>query len=198
MNKIYSIYKIQNQLNGKCYIGFTQNTKVRFSAHRNRAKNGVVTPLYGAIRKYGVENFTFDVIYQSKDREHALIEMEPKFISEYNGLTEGYNLSPGGTNTNTPEMMQRASERMKRNNPMTKLRRNRGSFVKGVKRGPESEETKLKKSLCKRKELNPNFGKKGCFDHLNNKRLTCPHCGIITTPGNIKRWHLDRCKHYGG
>lgn len=28
----------------------------------------------------------------------------------------------------------------------------------------------------------------------NTLKFPCPHCGIITTPGNIKRWHADNCK----
>jgi group I intron endonuclease len=195
MSKIYSIYKIQNLVNGKCYIGFTQNTKVRFSAHRNNAKSGVVMPLYGSMRKHGIENFSFEVIYQSKDRKHTLVEMEPKFIEEYKALNEGYNMSPGGANTNTPEMTERASKRMRENNPMTKLRVNRGTFKKGVKNYVDTPERREKLSITKIGERNPNYGKKGCFDHLNNKRLTCPHCGVITTPENSKRWHFDNCRN---
>lgn len=39
--------------------------------------------------------------------------------------------------------------------------------------------------LC---SLNPNRVKKV------EKKGMCPHCGIETTFGNLKRWHLDNCK----
>jgi hypothetical protein len=86
------------------------------------------------------------------------------------------------------------SERMKKKNPMTKIKTNRGSFKKGNK-PIITEERNLKISLSKIGDKNPNYGKKGCFDHLNHKKIECPHCGIITTPGNAKRWHFENCKH---
>jgi hypothetical protein len=30
--------------------------------------------------------------------------------------------------------------------------------------------------------------------HFKTPRLKCPHCSIVTTPGNIKRWHENNCK----
>lgn len=49
------------------------------------------------MRKYGIENFTFEVIYQSWDLEDCLKIMEPKFIREYNSFApSGYNLTSGG------------------------------------------------------------------------------------------------------
>jgi len=39
-----------------------------------------------------------------------------------------------------------------------------------------------------------NKGKKGLAEHLNKNMHECVHCGIITTKGNIKRWHDDNCK----
>lgn len=194
LEPIFSIYRITNQINGKCYIGFTENVAVRWDGHKSYARTGVRRPLYAAMRKYGVDNFTLDVIYCSKDREHTLLEMEPKFIAEYKQCSPGvYNLSEGGANTNTPEMKQRARERMRTNNPMTILRTNRASFQKG-RTYTASPEHRLAHSISKTGTKNPNYGKIGSFDHLNKNKLTCPHCGIETTKGNIVRWHLDKCK----
>ena len=53
------IYKIQNLINGKIYIGQSVHIKARFNAHKSEARNGNTRPLYNAIRKYGVENFSF-------------------------------------------------------------------------------------------------------------------------------------------
>lgn len=82
---------------------------------------------------------------------------------------------------------------MKINNPMTKMKTNRGSFKPGHKANI-TKETKKKISESKIKEKNPNYGKKGCFNHINNKRIKCPHCKIETNPGNAKRWHFNNCK----
>lgn len=47
--------------------------------------------------KYGKENFQWEIIYQSLNKEHCLNEMETYFIKEYNSLIpKGYNMSEGG------------------------------------------------------------------------------------------------------
>lgn len=102
---IYSIYKITNLVNDKVYIGFTKNTKLRFRQHirRSKTKDGV---LYGAMRKYGIDNFSFETIFQSMDREYLLQEMEPFFIKEYNSFyknKKGYNMTIGGGGHSVPQ-----------------------------------------------------------------------------------------------
>lgn len=97
---IYSIYKIVNNVNGKVYIGFDSNWPNRKLRHyyqsRSKGKNFA---LYFAIKKYGWDNFDFELLYQSKDREHTLKEMEPFFIEQYNSYYEGYNMTKGGQGT---------------------------------------------------------------------------------------------------
>lgn len=88
------IYKIQNLINGKIYIGQSVHIKTRFNQHKNEAKNGNTRPLYNAIRKYGVENFSFEVIEEcSKEK---LNEREIYWIKKYDSFHNGYNLTPGG------------------------------------------------------------------------------------------------------
>lgn len=89
------IYKIQNLINGKIYIGQSVHIKARFNQHKNEAKNGNTRPLYNAIRKYGVENFSFEVIEEcSKEK---LNEREIYWIKKYDSFHNGYNLTPGGS-----------------------------------------------------------------------------------------------------
>ena len=80
-------------MNGKHYIGFTKNVRVRFSCHRTKRKN---TQISLAIQKYGKDNFSFEVIYSSKDKDHTLNVMERYFIEQYNSYHKGYNGSFGG------------------------------------------------------------------------------------------------------
>ena len=60
------IYKITNTINGKAYVGQATNISVRLKNHRSDAFNpnkpGYDYPLYRAIRKYGLENFRFEII----------------------------------------------------------------------------------------------------------------------------------------
>ena len=97
---IYSIYKVVNKINGKTYIGFDSNWPSRMLSHyyNSRSKNKK-THLYASIKKYGWENFHFELIYQSQDREHTLKIMEPFFIEEYKSFNDGYNKTFGGEGT---------------------------------------------------------------------------------------------------
>lgn len=57
------IYKLTNLINGKVYIGQTkQKPSARLNRHAFNARSGETAPLYHAIRKYGIENFSFEVI----------------------------------------------------------------------------------------------------------------------------------------
>jgi group I intron endonuclease len=92
---IYTVYIATNKFNSKVYIGYTNNLKKRITQHFVDSKTKK-TKFYTAIRKYGFENFTFNILYQSKDGEHCLTVMEPYFIKEYNSYEKGYNGDLGG------------------------------------------------------------------------------------------------------
>lgn len=95
-----SIYKIQNLVNGKTYVGFTTNLNRRIKCHKNRAFVSLhKTKLYDAMRKYGWDNFQFSVVYESKDVEHTKNVMENYFIAEYDSIKNGYNMTLGGDGT---------------------------------------------------------------------------------------------------
>lgn len=54
------IYRIVNQMNQKCYIGQTiMEPKKRWNAHKYKRGSSAI---HSAIKKYGIENFTFDII----------------------------------------------------------------------------------------------------------------------------------------
>jgi group I intron endonuclease len=100
---IYSIYKITNLTNNKTYIGWTSRSPfARFKEHQKQynPKSQERSIISYAIEKYGLSNFTFDVIYQSKDYEHSRL-IETDFIQQNNSLVEdlggwGYNIDKGG------------------------------------------------------------------------------------------------------
>lgn len=92
------IYKIENKINGKIYVGQSVNIKRRWKEHRVRAFSKAVSnhqyecPLYRAIRKYGLDNFCFSVLEECNQEE--LNKKEKYYIKLYNTLDEnfGYNL----------------------------------------------------------------------------------------------------------
>lgn len=90
-----SIYKITNKINGKCYIGQTNNIQRRFQEHRRgtAGDDNSTKLLYQAFAKYGLDNFTFEVIEENIENYD---EREQYWINYYNAQKEGYNLTPGG------------------------------------------------------------------------------------------------------
>lgn len=85
------IYKITNILNGKAYIGASKNIEKRWSNHRTKHE----TRMSDIIKKYGVLNFTFEIIEECPPEE--LIEKEQYYVEFYDTeKPNGYNLTKGG------------------------------------------------------------------------------------------------------
>lgn len=97
----YSIYKATNRLNGKVYIGIDSHWPARKRGHKHLAlKENSGWYFHNALRETGFDNFDWEVIFESEDREYLLREKEPFFIKEYNSYGDGgYNLTPGGDNS---------------------------------------------------------------------------------------------------
>lgn len=95
------IYKITNIINEKVYIGqTTRDLNKRFIAHKNSPnfKHTENFPLARAIKKYGWENFTTELI-DTADCLDELNQKELFYIKKFNSLVEGgwgYNLKGGG------------------------------------------------------------------------------------------------------
>ena len=93
---VYNVYKIQNLINGKVYIGSSQNVQKRWLEHKNTAKNPnnkhYQYPLYRAFRKYGLENFNFSIIGTYNTKEE-MEQAEYDYIIKYDSINshKGYN-----------------------------------------------------------------------------------------------------------
>ena len=95
------IYKITNLINNKCYIGQTIKTaEQRWKEHQSHAfgshLNDQNKTLYKAIRKYGLENFTFEVLQDNIETFEKLDKAEIYWIDYYNSFVKGYNETFGG------------------------------------------------------------------------------------------------------
>jgi group I intron endonuclease len=131
------IYLITNHVNNKFYVGQHNKANVneRWRAHKQKATNGYTPALYGAMRKYGIHNFTIDVIYRSTIRSLDFYEqMFAQLLDTYVINGKGYNMAACGGgkgkyqiteetrarlrdshmgHKKTPQQLERMSESMK-------------------------------------------------------------------------------------
>ena len=115
------IYKITNKINQKFYIGQTVKERPtdRFSQHKYLARHpeqehgNSISLLHQSMAKYGVDNFTFEIIEQVDDDK--LNEREQYWIKELNSFVpSGYNLTKGGDGSKGYSRSQTAEERQNR------------------------------------------------------------------------------------
>ena len=85
------IYKITNLLNGKIYIGQSVHIERRWQEHCQPSASSLIAK---AIKKYGKENFKFEVLVEMTSEEiKDLDEVEQYYIQYYNCTTpNGYNV----------------------------------------------------------------------------------------------------------
>lgn len=92
------IYKITNNINGKIYIGKTNFTiEKRWKEHCNDYQKETLQkrPLYSAMKKYGIENFSIEEVEQLESPQQAE-EREKYWIEYYGSFKNGYNATIGG------------------------------------------------------------------------------------------------------
>ena len=91
----YVVYIHQNKINGKRYIGITNNIIKRWYGNGKKYEN---CPVFNsAIKKYGWDNFHHVVIVSGLSLEEANL-LEQFYIKEYRTCEKrfGYNVQPGG------------------------------------------------------------------------------------------------------
>jgi len=91
------IYRAINTLNGKVYIGLTSlSLEKRKTAHYWQARSSTKNyHFYNAIRKYGWDAFEWEEIDKA-DTYEDLLELEIRYIAEYDSFNSGYNSTLGG------------------------------------------------------------------------------------------------------
>lgn len=97
------IYKITNNINENIQIGQTNiSVEERFKAHcycsfnhrQTKGKDEYYYPIHQAIRKYGVENFSVEILEECS--QELLNQREIYWIKFYDSYHNGYNATLGG------------------------------------------------------------------------------------------------------
>lgn len=93
------IYCITNKINGKQYVGKTENTiDERWREHCNdyQREHCEKRPLYDAMLKYGIDNFEIKELEYLKEGGKLLSDREIYWIKKLDTYHKGYNATKGG------------------------------------------------------------------------------------------------------
>lgn len=182
------IYKITNLINNKVYIGQSVFIEKRWNKHKTAGFNlnahEYNYPLYRAIRKYGLENFSFSIIEECLREE--LNKKEEYWVSFYsaNNPEFGYNQTAGGNNeTHFNKLNFESLKEIK------DLLKNSNIMLKDIA-------LEYQVSLITIKDINQGHS---WYDELEdyplrkNKQYFCERCGKEISKG--ARYCID-CRHF--
>ena len=163
----YTIYKVTNNINGKFYIGKHQTKKLNDHYYGSGKK------LLAAIKKYGKENFSKEILFVF-ETEKEMNDTEKELITEdFVKRPDTYNVGVGGEGgphfkgrKHTEETLQLIRERsgqpmsdytkelVRENNKRTNASRGAKNSA-ALKGRPKSEEhkQKIREALLKRKNM---------------------------------------------
>lgn len=162
------IYKLTDLTNGKVYIGLTKrDPEIRKYEHFHSCHN---EGLKESVKRYGIENFSFEVIDEADDFE-SLAQKERFWIEKFDSTNpqKGYNKAAGGAGpceVHWSEEARKLSSEVRTNSRWFHHGKDERVYVlaqnvllyennpywepgygPGRVRAPDSSETKLKKSL---------------------------------------------------
>lgn len=140
--KLSGVYIISNIKNNKKYIGScTSSIKQRLNNHKNELKKGKHrnTYLQRSFNKYGIENFTFEIL-EEHDPEFC-ISMEQYWMNMLNVTNRkfGYNIAPVAGNS-----FGQKRTKQQRENISNSLKGKRKGILNPRYGTKWSEETRLK------------------------------------------------------
>lgn len=91
------IYKHTNNTSGKSYIGLTKcGMNHRWIKHKSEAFNGSDLHFHRAIRKYGIDDWSHELLEVDIPTIEEAKELEIMYISMYDSYSNGYNSTTGG------------------------------------------------------------------------------------------------------
>lgn len=181
------IYITTNLVNGKKYLGQCRYGKKGWESYLGSGK-----ALKRAVKKYGKENFSREVIEECETPED-LIEKENHYLDLYDAqMNENFYNIQGRAYATKGFSGKTHSDSYKRK---------MSALYKGKKRPPEVTE-KMRASLTGRKvpveeRRKVSVAAKKMWANPNSKlaqKVKCPHCDKEGRGGVMKRYHFDACK----
>lgn len=197
----YIVYKTTNLLDRKYYIGCHQTDNL-YDGYLGSGKH-----LKRAIKKYGVENFTREILYSFETKEEMFLKEQELVDKECVEDCASYNLKVGGSGGN-PGIVGAFKGRTHSEESKEKIRqkalqqittdekRKKISNNSWAKRDPTAQREHAVKIASKPKS---DQHKKKISESLKNagkhKTVICPHCKKKGGERAMKRWHFAKCKN---
>ena len=187
----YIVYKTTNKINSKFYIGTHKTVNL------NDDYLGSGKLLNRAIKKYGIENFTREILFVFNNSEDMFAKeaeiVTDKFLAENNT----YNLKKGGEggfdfiNSNkiggfggrshSIESREKISKSM-RGRVLGEMSKEHREKISNSKLGTTYKSRPAKTAEHKEKLRKANLNK-------SHNLISCPQCGKVGGERAIKRWH---------
>ncbi len=192
--KTTGIYAILNLVNGKVYIGQTNNLHLRGRAHWSFLNNKKGNPhLQRAWSKYGRTNFVIGVVSECPEAE--LDNLEAAWILKMRAIERdfGYNLDirARGPRIYSPETLERMSQSQKgrKHSPETCRKiseANKGQVISEEQRRITSERMKGSKGSDEKK-LKCSIASRGYWDNASEESLRERNLKVSQALNGIKR-----------
>lgn len=178
---MFVIYKVTNKINNKFYVGYTSKlpSKYRYSGHISSMKRGSQLPLHCAMRKYGIDCFTFEILEMGENHEYGYKIAEPMYIKY---LNPEYNITVGGDGvTGYKHSKESVEKRVVKMRGRKQSQESNNARSRALIGRPLSELTKLKMSIA---------AKKRCKNNIEKQRLR----SISKTYGMLGKFHSSDTK----
>ena len=208
---IYYLYKTTNTCNGKIYIGIHQTCNI------SDGYLGSGKLLKAAIKKYGKENFTKEILEIFNNEADMVLKEEEIVTVEFVSNSNNYNIMPGGKfgsldrnnlsfagKLHSSEAIEkiRNSATGRKHTAESRIKMSTNNFsnsnpekqrehAKQAGSYKKSDEHKLKISESVKQfhiDKNPNLGK-------IREKVECPYCKKQGAMNTMSRWHFDKCPY---
>lgn len=129
------IYLRKNKVNGKCYVGQTDNIKRRNRNWNNLKKKYAGKVINNARAKYGTDGFSFEILKECEDEE--LNQWEMYYVKMYNSKKPyGYNSTDGGDSIYemTDETKEKIADTLRGRKLTPETKKKIGDTMRGRKR----------------------------------------------------------------
>jgi len=200
----YIIYKTTNNLNKKFYIGCHQTSDI------NDSYLGSGKHLKRAIKKYGIDNFTKEILFIFDNKEEMFLKEKEIVNKELVIDNATYNLKIGGSGGNpgiVGAFLGRSHSEESKNKIREKAllqittdkKKERLSCNHWSKAEPDKQREHARLAGIKRGDMYKDMPelKTKISESLKGRtqnKIECPHCKRIGGERAMKRHHFDNCK----